>query len=159
MNHRARLFALTPYLFILIVLGASPGCQPQMESASVEELGQMNRDFAAALNAGDAKAAAAAYTEDAVLIPPGEDIVRGRANIEAYWRAALEEGGMRDASVETIDARSSGDLGYEVGTFVLTVNGPDGEAIVDSGRYVELLRLESDGKWYSTLGFWNASAP
>lgn len=119
----------------------------------------MNRDFAAALNAGDAKAAAAAYTEDAVLIPPGEDIVRGRANIEAYWRAALEEGGMRDASVETIDARSSGDLGYEVGTFVLTVNGPDGEAIVDSGRYVELLRLESDGKWYSTLGFWNASAP
>ena len=45
--------------------------------------------------------AASLYTEDAVLIPPGEAIVRGRANIEAYWKAAIESGGVRSASVET----------------------------------------------------------
>ena len=126
-------------------------------SASKVELGQMNRDFAAALNAKDAQAAAALYTEDAVLIPPGEPLVRGREAIEEYWRGAIESGGVRDVSVETMDALSSGSLGYETGSFILTANGPDGEAVIDRGRYIELLRREPDGRWLSTHGIWNAS--
>jgi uncharacterized protein (TIGR02246 family) len=126
-------------------------------SASREELGQMNRDFAAALNAKDAAKAASLYAEDAMLIPPGEEQVRGRANIEAYWRAAIESGGVRDASVETVDARSSGSLGYEIGTYQLTANGPKGEAVTERGRYIELLQRGSDGRWYSIAGIWNAA--
>jgi len=149
----------------LILLGvlALSGCAGSEDSVQTEvsvgriELGQMNRDFAAALNARDAKAAAALYTEDAVLIPPGEPLVRGREAIEEYWRGAIESGGVRDVSVETMDALSSGSLGYETGSFVLTANGPDGEAVIDRGRYIELLRREPDGRWLSTHGIWNAS--
>lgn len=126
-------------------------------SATKTELGQMNRDFAAALNVQDAPAAAALYAEDAVLIPPGEPLVRGREAIEEYWRGAIESGGARDVSVETMDALSSGSLGYETGSFVLTANGPDGEAVIDRGRYVELLRRQPDRRWLSTHGIWNAS--
>jgi uncharacterized protein (TIGR02246 family) len=117
----------------------------------------MNRDFAAALNAKDAKAAAALYTMDAVLIPPGESIVQGRDAIEEYWRGALELGGVREVTVETMDALSSGSLGYETGSFVLTADGPDGTPVIDKGRYIELLRREPDGTWRSSHGIWNAS--
>lgn len=147
-------------LVVVLALSACSGSDNSMQtevSASMTELGQMNRDFAAALNAKDAKAAAALYTEDAVLIPPGEPLVRGRAAIEEYWRGAIESGGVRDVSVETIDALSSGSLGYETGSFVLTANGPDGETLTDSGRYIEILRREPDGRWLSTHGIWNAS--
>jgi len=147
-------------LVSVFALNACSGPEVPVEteaSASRIELGQMNRDFAAALNAKDAKAAAALYAEDAVLIPPGEPIVQGRPAIEEYWREALESGGIRDVSVETMDAQSSGPLGYETGSFVLTVNGPDGEPMVDRGRYIELLRREPDGTWRSTHGIWNAS--
>ncbi|MEO5581016.1 MAG: SgcJ/EcaC family oxidoreductase [Gemmatimonadaceae bacterium] len=130
---------------------------PAAATASKDALGQMNRDFAAALNAKDAAKAASYYTEDAIIIPPGEEIVRGRPAIEAYWKGALESGGVRDVSVETIDAQSSGELGHEIGTFASTVNGPKGEAVADVGRYIELLKRGSDGKWYSTAGIWNAS--
>lgn len=149
-------------LFIVALL-ALAGCivpenPAQTEvSATAAELGQMNRDFAAALNAKDAKTAAGLYTEDAVLIPPGEPLVRGRAAIEEYWRGAIEGGGVRDVSVETMNALSSGSLGYETGSFALTVNGPDGEPLVERGRYVELLRRQPDGRWLSTHGIWNAS--
>ena len=149
---------LTPILAVALVLTscAGPAAPPPAESpASKEELGQMNRDFAAALNAKDAAMAAACYTEDAVLIPPGEPMVRGRADIEAYWKGALEMGGVRDVSVETIDAKSSGALGYEIGSYVLTANGPDGEPVTDRGRFIELLERGADGKWYSTAGIWN----
>jgi len=148
---------------IFLMLLAFSGCSDSLDarqsevSASKIELGQMNRDFAAALNAKDAKAAAAQYTEDAVLIPPGEAIVRGREAIEEYWRGAIELGAVRDVSVETMDAQSTGSLGYETGSFMLTVNGPDGEAVIDRGRYVELLRRDTDGRWLSTHGIWNAS--
>ena len=151
-------------IVLLLILGlALTACSDSKESMQAEvsasqvELGQMNRDFAAALNAKDAKAAAALYTEDAVLIPPGEAIVRGREAIEEYWRGAIESGGVRDVSVETMDALSSGTLGYETGRFVLTVDGPDGEAVIDRGRYIELLRREPDGRWLSTHGIWNAA--
>jgi uncharacterized protein (TIGR02246 family) len=157
MKESVRLFTGIVFILTLVLLGFSLGCKQQGASASEVELGQMNRDFAAALNAKDAKLAASLYTEDAVLIPPGEDMVRGRENIEAYWKAAIEDGGVRDVSVETIDAQSSGALGYEIGTFELTSNGPNGDAVKDTGRYIELLSRGSDGKWYSTAGIWNAS--
>jgi uncharacterized protein (TIGR02246 family) len=148
------------WLVSVLALNACSGPGVPVEadsSASRVELGQMNRDFAAAVNARDARAAAALYTEDAVLIPPGEPAVQGRRAIEEYWRGAIETGGIRDVSVETIDAHSSGSLGYETGRFALTVDGPDGEPLVDKGRYVELLRRESDGTWRSTHGIWNSS--
>jgi uncharacterized protein (TIGR02246 family) len=147
-------------LVIALALGACSGPEDSVQaevSASKFELGQMNRDFAAALNAKDAKAAAAAYAEDAVLIPPGEPLVRGREAIEEYWRGAIEMGGIRDVSVETMDALSSGSLGYETGSFELTVDGPDGEPVTDRGRYIELLRRDPDGRWVSTHGIWNAA--
>jgi ketosteroid isomerase-like protein len=150
----------TLLLMSVLVLNACSGPEVSVEtegSASRVELGQMNRDFAAALNAKDAKAAAALYTETAILSPPGEPIVQGRQAIEEYWRSAIESGAIREVSVETMDAHSSGSLGYETGSFVLTVNGPDGKPMVDRGRYIELLRRESDGAWRSTHGIWNAS--
>ena len=147
-------------LVTVLAMGACSGSGDSMQtevSASRIELGQMNRDFAEALNAKDATTAASLYTEDAILIPPGEAVVRGREAIEEYWRNALELGGVRDVSVETMDALSSGSLGYETGSFVLTVNGPDGEAVIEKGRYIELLRRDPDGQWRSTHGIWNSS--
>ena len=51
------------------------------KQATAEELSQMNRDFVKALNAKDAVAAANCYTEDAMILPPNEAPVKGRANI------------------------------------------------------------------------------
>ena len=152
-----------PILFGAVILLASCAsgkqAKPAPASATVEELGRMNRDFAAALNAKDAALAASYYTEDAVVIPPGEAMVQDGAAIEAYWQAGIEQGGVRDASVETIKAESSGDIGYEIGVFTLTMNGPDGTPVQERGRYIELLRRGADGKWYSTAGIWNPAPP
>lgn len=152
-----RLTALAVAALSLAACSRPAAPAPAEVSATVEELGQMNRDFAAALNAKDAALAASYYAEDAVVIPPGEAEVRGRAAIEAYWKGGIEAGGLRDVSVETIEAQSSGSLGYEIGRFELTVNGPDGAPLKERGRYIELLKRGPDGKWVSIAGIWNAS--
>lgn len=126
--------------------------------ATVEELGQMNRDFAKALLAKDALAAANLYDENASLLPPNEPIVTGRANIQAYWQGLIDAG-LVDAAVKTIAAGSDGDLGYEIGSFELKIQGEDGAVIIDKGKYTEILKRNAEGKWISLYGMWSANEP
>ena len=114
----------------------------------------MNRDFAKALIAGDAEAAANLYDENASILPPNEPIVTGRKNIKAYWQGAID-GGLIDASVKTIDASSDGDLGYEIGTFELQFKGENDSIVIDTGKYTEILKRNSEGKWISIYGMWS----
>ena len=115
----------------------------------------MNRDFAQALTAHDAVAAARLYDLNATLLPPNEATVSGRAAIQSYWQAVIDLG-LIDAQVKTTDAGSAGDLGYETGTFRLKFKGDKGDTISEFGKYTEILRRAPDGKWISTHGMWNA---
>jgi len=135
------------------------GCnQPEVthESASMEELGQMNRDFAQALIDGDAAAAANLYDVNASLLPPNSPIITGRENIQAYWQGAIDAG-IIDVSVQTIDAKSDGDLGYEIGTYEMVLAGENGDQIVDKGKFTEILQRNAEGKWISLYGMWSGN--
>jgi len=154
-------------LIITVVLSTTLSCNqenknPKKEempkSATVEELGQMNRDFAKALTAKDAVAAAIVYDENASILPPNEPIVTGRANIQAYWQGAIDAG-IIDATVKTIDAKSNGNLGYEIGTFTMRFHGAQNDTIVEVGKYTEILERNEEGKWISTYGMWSSNAP
>ena len=141
----------------LMMVSCLLSCQSKVEvtkSATAEELSQMNRDFAAALNNKDAVAAANLYTEDATLLPPGEPPVSGRENIRKYWEGAIGAGAF-DVSVATTSTGSHGDIGYEVGRFRMSIKAADGSVTVENGKYVELLKRMEDGTWKSTHGVWN----
>jgi uncharacterized protein (TIGR02246 family) len=144
--------AIVLFSFLLLASCNNAG---KSKPATAEELSQMNRDFAKALNAKDAVAAANLYTEDATLLPPNEAPVAGRANIQKYWEGALA-GGAFDVSVATISTGSNGDLGYEIGRFQMSIKMPDGTVTVEKGKYIELLQRGEDGIWKSTHGIWNA---
>ena len=140
-------------LFFILI-----GCTEKTESpkaVTTEELSQMNKDFAKALNDKDAMAASLLYSENASLLPPNEPIVTGRENIQKYWQAALDAG-TTNVSVSTISTGSDGDLGYEIGRFQLSYPGADGKMIVEKGKYTELLKRTDNGKWISILGIWNS---
>lgn len=154
-------------LIITVILSTTLSCKQENKnlkkeempkSATVEELGQMNRDFAKALTAKNAVAAAILYDENASILPPNEPIVTGRANIEAYWQGAIDAG-IIDATVKTIDAKSNGNLGYEIGTFTMRFHGAKNDTIVEVGKYTEILERNEEGDWISTYGMWSSNAP
>ncbi|MEJ2103698.1 MAG: DUF4440 domain-containing protein [Ignavibacteriaceae bacterium] len=156
MNSKYKVVKLTTIILLLFVV--MTGCRVKTEAdkaATPEELSQMNKDFAKALNNKDAKAASLLYTKDASLLPPNEPIVTGRENIEKYWQGALDAG-TTNVSVSTISTGSNGDLGYEVGRFTLSYPGADGKMIVEKGKYTEILKRTADGKWISIYGIWNS---
>lgn len=149
--------AVLPILLLISINSCNEMNKPA-ESATVEELGQMNRDFAKALTAKDAAAAAIVYDVNASILPPNEQIITGRANIQAYWQGAIDAG-IIDAAVKTIDAKSNGDLGYEIGTFTMRFHGANNDTITEVGKYTEILERNEEGKWISTYGMWSSNEP
>ena len=148
-----QLSVITILLFVVMI-----GCAEKTEShkpATTEELSQMNKDFAKALNNKDAVAASLLYSENASLLPPHEPIVTGRENIQKYWQAFLDAG-ITNVSVSTISTGSNGDLGYEIGRFQLSSPGAVGKMIVEKGKFTEILKRTTDGKWISIYGIWNS---
>ena|SRR5215217_130715 len=67
-------------------------------------------------NKGDAAALAGMYTDDAYLMPPQADLVRGRDGIQQVWKGA--SGQVGDMKLTTVDVKPFGtDAAREIGTF------------------------------------------
>jgi len=130
---------------------------PENKEATQDELSQMNKDFARFINQKNAAAAANLYDENAMLLPPNEKTVSGRTEIQKYWQSAIDAG-VGDVSVSTVEAHSNGALGYEVGRYYLTTHNSNGITTPETGKYVELLKRDSSGKWISICGIWNADS-
>jgi uncharacterized protein (TIGR02246 family) len=110
-----------------------------------------------AYNGGDAKAVAALYAEDALLLPPGAPGARGRAAILEFLTKDIA-GSKAAGAVFVIDPKTdvgvSGNMGWESGTYKVTVKG----AVVETGKFLSVSR-KKDGKWLYIRDTWNADAP
>jgi ketosteroid isomerase-like protein len=61
--------------------------------------------FIKAFNAKDAKAVAAFYADDAVLMPPNVQLVKGRVAIQTYFEGLFKQG-LTDLRLSPIELRS-----------------------------------------------------
>ena len=120
------------------------------DKATIE---QLNDAWTAAFNKGDAAAVAAMYTEDAYVLPPGADMVKGRSAIEAFWRQAAQQ--MGDAKLTTLDVLPlSRTAAREIGTVTLKTKSQPAQEI--TGKYAVLWRKVGD-KWKLATDIWNTN--
>ena len=69
------------------------------------------------------------------------------------------DAGYVEGSSTTTDASSDGNLGYETGTFLIKMKGPDGTIIEETIKFIELLKRNEEGKWMSIYGMWSSNEP
>jgi len=114
-----------------------------------------NVKFGNAVRKGDGAAIAALYTEDATLLPPDSDMVKGRAGIEAFWKGGLQMG-IKEALLTTVVVSGAGDLAYEIGRFALKVQPEGKEVIEQKGKYVVVWKKAADEVWKLHVDIWNS---
>jgi ketosteroid isomerase-like protein len=80
----------------------------------------------AAFNKSDAKAVAAFYADDAVLLPPTHDVIKGPAEIEKFW-AGLFGAGVTGHKLELIEANGAADMAVAAARW--SAKGKDGASL------------------------------
>jgi uncharacterized protein (TIGR02246 family) len=127
-----------------------------LSAADTAALRAVHDRFSAALLSHDFDAVAALYAEDAVLLPPQEPAVHGRAAIRK-WTASVPSVTRLVLQVDDLDGR--GDVAYMRGTFAMTLQ-PEGAAAVSvAGKYVEILKKQADGAWRFAVDIFNSDRP
>ncbi|HVP48853.1 MAG TPA: DUF4440 domain-containing protein [Bryobacteraceae bacterium] len=94
------------------------------------------------------------YTQDAAILPPDSEIVRGRENIKQFWSKVILEAGLSAAPLTTVEAEMLGDAAYEIGTAQLTFQGQSGASQV-SVKYIVVWKQDADGLWKWHRDIWN----
>ena len=160
---------MRPLLIGLAVLAFLTGCgESTAERAELagkelvrtkEAIQQANSAFMAAVRAGNgAQLVRDYYSDDAIVLPPNQDAVSGKTQIEALWTGLLESGA-QEIFLITDRVEQSGDLAYEVGRYSMTIKPPQGETITERGKCVVAWSRQPDAKWKAKADIFNTSMP
>ena len=132
-------------------------CQPDVGSLSDEDIAAIRSTAAAYHEAAGAKdwdAVVTYYMTDAVIMPPNQPAVQGRAGIRE-WYADFPTVTEVELPIVEIDGR--GDLAYARGTYTLTmvIEGVP-EPVTDTGKNLAIWRRQSDGSWLIAIDTFNS---
>jgi uncharacterized protein (TIGR02246 family) len=115
------------------------------------EIEAVNREMEIAFRRKDLLAVAKFYADDARLIGPRGQEVRGRAAIDAYWANVRNPKSWR---LEAFDIGGSATEAYQFGRSTLVQEDSTGDrtSVTD---FVVIWKRGSDGKWKIALDFYH----
>jgi len=100
------------------------------------------------------------YSDDAIVLPPNDKIANGKEaarksvaallglpNLQLTWKAAR------------VEVAASGDFAYIAGVYTMTFSNAAGKRVPDSGKTLEVWKLQPDGKWKCVADTWNSDLP
>lgn len=112
-----------------------------------------NDKWAEAFHKGDIAALTAMYTEDAYVLPPVAEMIKGRSAIEAYLRQELQH--IDDVKCTALDVKPLGrNAARDIGTCSFKTKAqPPQEGTV---KYADVWEKEG-GQWRLLQDIWNAN--
>jgi uncharacterized protein (TIGR02246 family) len=117
-----------------------------------------NAKYSQAIREGNVAGALAAYTDDAMALPPDGQMIKGKQAIEELYKRFFQIG-MKEVTLITLEVGGSGDVAYEIGKTKVRIQ-PEGQtATTDSTKYLVIWKRQADGTWKVHVDIWNFSAP
>ncbi|MDH3369625.1 MAG: DUF4440 domain-containing protein [Gemmatimonadota bacterium] len=154
MRFRCFVFFLLPIATGLTGCPAGSGPLTDEDRAAIRETAAAFHDAAAAK---DWSAVVQFYTPDAVVMPPNQAALQGRAAIRE-WYASFPP--VTDVDLPIVDVDGRADLAYTRGTYTLTfaMEGAP-QPITDRGKNLAIWRKQPDGSWQMAIDTFNSDLP
>jgi uncharacterized protein (TIGR02246 family) len=148
--HTTRIVALV--LAIACANSPAVGTGSRNASSSLRaEIEGINRQLEDAFNRKDMLAVARFYTDDARMVGPRGEEVRGRAAIDAYWKRIR---GPKSWKLEAFDVGGSRDEAYQFGRSTLVQEGTAGDR-TSVADFVVIWKRGADGQLRMALDFYH----
>lgn len=151
------------YSSLILLALALSSCSEQHFDSKIEGERLLRRDaeWADLAAAGkDVEKVVSYWTDDAVLIFPGQPVLEGKAAIRAYVTASFNTPGFKIHWVSERPVFSpDGKVAYMRGTDDLTLPGPNGGTMTLHLRGISVWRLDPDKQWRCVLDISNETPP
>ncbi len=144
---------------LMLVAGCNQAPPPVDTKAAEDAVRAADAAWSKAAGAMDVAGTGSYYADDAVVLPPNMPIVNGKAAAQQQWAAMLVPGNSVSWTASTVTSAASGDLVYVQGTYTASMKGPDGKAMPDTGKYLEIWKKQADGSWKDAVDTWNSDLP
>jgi uncharacterized protein (TIGR02246 family) len=126
-------------------------------AADIRQIKELTQGEVTAVLARDWASFATQYADDAIVYPPNASAIRGKEAIRA-WIETFPPMTAFTSTIVTMDGR--GDLAYVVGTYTMTFTTSSGAIPTkEIGKYVEIRRRQSDGRWLLIVDIFNSDLP
>lgn len=147
--------------FLLVgLMGVGVACKreaPDTRAADEAAIRSGSGEMSNAAGAKDLEKVLTAYADDASMFAPNAPIATGKEAIRQAWSQFMGSPGYALSWQATkVEVARSGDLGYEVGTYELTLNDAKGKPGTTPGKYVVVWKKQADGSWKIVADIFNA---
>ncbi len=158
-------YTLSCLLLCAAVLAACGGTAqaPQTGAAAPADTSSINglrSGYQTALNAGDAAALAALFTDNAVSLPDHHAAIEGRAAIQQDFQGQFAQMSM-NIQIMPVDMEINGETAYERGTYSMTVTpkAAGSAPMMENGKYIVILKKQPNGSWLIQNDINNTNVP
>ncbi len=120
----------------------------------------IDKKFMEDVNWGNAAAGAAAYTDDAILMPPNHSPVEGKQAIEKYLAEIGSQLKASNFQLSILEIDVQGDTTIVRGTYSSSFTVPGTDApMEDRGKTLNVWKRQADGSWKLHRDIWNSNMP
>lgn len=142
---------------VLISLPSEGQTAKSLSEADIKKIDDVTQTAVNAALARDFATWASLFLDDAVVNPPNEPAVKGRAAIRA-WLEKFPPITEFKLNHEKVEGRE--DLAYVLGTYTMTITPPGAPGPVkDSGKFVTIVRRQPDGMWLCAVDMFSSDLP
>jgi len=145
-------------LSIGVLLFAATASLAQKSNPNPDEqaIRQLDKDWSAAAQSKDVDKTVSFYADDASAFPFNAPIATGKEQIRQVWAHLTSLPGFSlTFSPTKIEVAKSSDLAYDIGTFELKANDPQGNATTTVGKYVVVWKKQPDKQWQAVADIFN----
>lgn len=148
----------SPSVILCGVLAAIGACAPSSPDLTAERRAVAEADsaWAAASTAGEAERSISFLADDAIMFPPGQPPVIGKAAIREFIKSSLAVPGFSVSwGTDAVQVAASGDMAYTFGRSRYTIADSAGAIQTMHAKGVAIWRKETDGQWRCVADIWN----
>lgn len=99
------------------------------------------------------------YAEDAIVMPPNAEPIRGKEAVRQWGRPFFDQFTIKETSpIEEVEVH--GDWALMRGTYDLQfIPKKEGETIQETGKFIYTLKRQTDNSWKFSRLIWNTNSP
>ena len=137
-------------LFASFILGCT---QEKVDTkAEGEKVMQLSKDWSKVAATGDVTKTVSYWADDAILMSPGQPVLKGKDAIKKMVEESFKMPGFRISwEPQNVVVSESGDMAYIIEDSQMAYSDSTGKSIIQNSKAVTIWRKQADGSWKNVV--------